>query len=96
MKLDEYRGLLADMQNPDKQGEALIKIIDGLESDLSQRDTLVSECENLNATINTLRDTNAKLVLRVTEPVQPQQDPEPEKTPDEELGALIELINKED
>lgn len=73
MRLEDYQPILADLQNPDKAAAAIVSLKEQIEKDIPVFETLTSTVQNSQSTIDTLRDTNAKLALRITTPVQQQQ-----------------------
>lgn len=80
------------LQNPDTIAEAIVEIdemITRYETEKSDTNARLADLEKSNAT---LRDTNARLALKITGDTTPEE-PEPEKTPEEEdaefLAALI-------
>lgn len=95
MEYERYKQLLSDMVNPDKQAEAILAVSDGLETDLARLRTLEDENKKLTETVASLRDTNSKLVLRVTEPLR-ITEVEEEETPEKAFNTLIGKIKEED
>lgn len=96
MKIEEYKTLLNDMLNPDNVSKNILEIMDNLSIDLAKIDEQEKIISEMTETINGLRDTNGKLVLRVTEQSnEPENEPEPEKTPEENLQDLIDTIRGE-
>lgn len=96
MKIEEYKSLLNDMLNPDNVSKNILEIMDNLSIDLAKIDEQEKIIFEMTETINGLRDTNGKLVLRVTEQSnEPENEPEPEKTPEENLQDLIDTIRGE-
>ena len=59
MKKTDYDGIIAMLGNPDTVGEGLINLSNQLEKD-------ESDFNRLNDSVNTLRDTNSKLALKIT------------------------------
>lgn len=96
MKIEEYKTLWNDMLNPDNVSKNILEIMDNLSIDLAKIDEQERTISEMTETINGLRDTNGKLVLRVTEQTEPpENEPEPEKTPEENLQDLIDTIRGE-
>lgn len=59
MKKTDYDGIIAMLGNPDTVGDGLISLSNQLEKD-------ESDFNRLNDSVNTLRDTNSKLALKIT------------------------------
>ena len=59
MKKTDYDNIIAMLGNPDTVGEGLISLSNQLEKD-------ESDFNRLNDSVNTLRDTNSKLALKIT------------------------------
>ena len=93
MTLDEYKNLLSLVVDPDKQGQAVLDIQSALAEDLAKIDSLNNKVSELKTSNDTLRDTNSKLVLKVTETV-PTID-EPEEEPKDPLQALLDELKGE-
>ena len=71
----------------------MLDIQSALTEDLARIDSLNNKVSELIASNDTLRDTNSKLVLKVTETV-PQFE-EPENDPKDPLEALLEELKGE-
>ena len=69
MKLDAYESIIKQVSNPDTLAEGLVNLREKLKTDEANYKSLV----NSN---NTLRDTNAKLALRITNDVSIKNEPE--------------------
>jgi hypothetical protein len=95
MTIEEYKKLLATVQDPDIGASAILTLTDALEVDLANVAKLKTDLEVSTETINTLRDTNSKLILRITSPIEQTQLEEPE-TPESALEDLKTAILKED
>lgn len=78
MKKEDYTDIIKGLTNPDTQADALVQLSDKL---------ALHEMEYINNqnTINGLRDINAKLALRITEPIKDQPKEEPKQDPYELL-----------
>lgn len=61
--LNFYKNLAKDLADPTKLVENIDKLNKSLEADFSELDTMKT---NYETQLNALRDTNAKLALRVT------------------------------
>lgn len=81
MKKADYDGIIALLGNPDTVADGLVQLSEKLTTD-------ENEFNSLNASVNTLRDTNAKLALKVTSPAVNVETPK-EKTPDETFDELF-------
>lgn len=92
MKAESYNSIIEKISNPDTLAEGLVDLKTALGADEADYKKL----EESNAT---LRDTNARLALRITEPVT-QKEPETKEPTKEEVWAQYKetLINnmKED
>lgn len=64
-----YDNIIADLSNPDKMSEALVRLNDQLAQDETDYNNLKYDRDSLKNSNDTLRDTNAKLALRVTQHV---------------------------
>lgn len=69
MKKSDYESIIQDLSNPDKVAEAILSLNDKLTQDESEFNMLVCNNNTLKISNDTLRDTNAKLALRVTSTV---------------------------
>lgn len=69
MKLDAYESIIKQVSNPDTLAEGLVNLREQLKTDEANYNNLL----NSN---NTLRDTNAKLALRITNDVSIKNEPE--------------------
>lgn len=80
MKKEDYNIIIQKLTNPDEQTEALVELSDKLALD---------ELEYINNqnTINSLRDINSKLALRITEPIN-------RKPVEQEVNLYDNLIDK--
>lgn len=81
MKKAEYDEILKNLADPDQAAQALVDLATKLAAD-------ETEFTNLTNSVNTLRDTNAKLALRITAPVT-EPKTEPEKDPYETFVAQL-------
>lgn len=89
MRKADYSDIITLLGNPDTVAEGLVKLSDKLTVD-------EAEFGRLTESNNSLRDTNAKLALRITEPVK-VTEPEKEKTDEEIFNDLFtSQFNKED
>ena len=69
MKLDDYESIIKQVSNPDTLAEGLVNLREQLKTDEVNYNNLVTSN-------NTLRDTNAKLALRITNDVSIKNEPE--------------------
>lgn len=83
MKKADYSNIIKMISNPDTLAEGLVE----LDSLLDRHE---QEYTDMNNSVNTLRDTNARLALRITSPVQEVKEPEVNKT-----EQLINEIRKD-
>ena len=95
MTIEEYKKLLATVQDPDIGATAILTLSDALEVDLANIAKLKTDLEVSTQTINNLRDTNSKLILRITTPTEQTEIEEPE-TQESALEDLKSAILKED
>lgn len=93
MTLEEYRKTIKDLSDDDKRSEAIITLSDEIEKDLAIVENYNSKLEEKEETINSLRETNAKLALRITNEYLGEGEKE-----EEEIKSVDDLINmlKED
>lgn len=95
MTLDEYNKVLSELTDPDKVGNAILKLKDEIAIDFTKIDELSKKNEELSNKVSELRDTNNRLILKVTSPIEKQPEVEVEKTPDESLINLLTRIKGE-
>ncbi|MBD5522498.1 MAG: hypothetical protein HDR03_14965 [Lachnospiraceae bacterium] len=74
MTKSAYDSIVSDLANPDKFSEALVRLNDQLTKDEADFITIQADKDKLTNSVNDLRDTNAKLALRITQPVQQTQE----------------------
>lgn len=90
MKLTEYSEIITQLSNPDLAAEGLVNLKAKLEADEKDYATL-------STSVATLRDTNAKLALRITSPAPEPDKQEPEPDPYEVLEkAILGMYTKKD
>lgn len=75
MKVSDYADIISKLSNPDTSAEGLVELNDRLKID-------EEEYTKITESVNTLRDTNSKLALRVTENITQTTGEEGEETPD--------------
>ena len=96
MTREELNTFLSSLENEDERAGAITGISDGFDAVFSELEGLKEETKTQKASIDTLRDTNAKLALRVTTGTSPEQPKE--KTQEEledESRAYFEALGKE-
>lgn len=67
MLYDDYKKIYSKLSDPATQADALLELDANLSSDLAELDRLKAENTEFRNTNDKLRDTNAKLVLRITD-----------------------------
>ncbi|MCM1439819.1 MAG: hypothetical protein NC131_11560 [Roseburia sp.] len=93
MTIDEYKNLSTALTNADTAADTLLTLMDNLEKDLAERDSLKSANDTLTEQLNTVRDANTRLALRVMgNPPTPNNDTPPEKL--EGKAAIDDLVNR--
>lgn len=86
MNTSEYEAIIQKISNPDTLAEGLVELNDKLKNDEDTYNRLVESNNNL-------RDTNSKLALRITTPIEVKEEPEvKEETYEEFLSRLKEDI----
>lgn len=86
MNASEYEAIIQKISNPDTLAEGLVELNDKLKNDEDTYNRLVESN-------NSLRDTNSKLALRITTPIEVNKEPEvKEETYEEFLSRLKEDI----
>ena len=83
MKKSDYDEIITKLSNPDLQADGLVELSEKLAAD----ETAFNE---MSKSIDSLRDTNAKLALRITTPLEAPK--EEDKTPPE--PTLEDLMDK--
>lgn len=83
MKKSDYQNIIKMVSNPDTLAEGLVE----LDSLLDRHE---KEYTDLNNSVNTLRDANARLALKITNPIPETKEPEVDKT-----EVLINEIRKD-
>lgn len=84
----DYNDIITSLSNPDTVSDGLVRLSEKLLADEQQ-------FSKLTESINNLRDTNAKLALRITTPVE-IKEPEAEKTDEQLFDELFSSKFKED
>lgn len=95
MTRDEVLALITQAANADTAPAALSELTGAVNDLFNTNESLTQTVTEQNTAIANLRDTNMRLFLAQTEKVEDKKPPEPEKTPDDYLGELINKI-KED
>ena len=86
MNASEYEAIIQKISNPDTLAEGLVELNDKLKNDEDTYNRLVESNNNL-------RDTNSKLALGITTPIEVKEEPEvKEETYEEFLSRLKEDI----
>ncbi len=92
-RLTQYTALLT--KEGGLSAEDLLTLNDMISEDLTGRETADSQVDQLNATNQSLRDTNHKLFLRVTGGTSPTEVEGPELSPEEQSEAAFNNLIKE-
>ena len=79
MDIRNYDAIITTLSNPDTFAEGLVQLNEQLKTDATNYTNLVNSNNNL-------RDTNARLALRVTNTVVPEKT---EETPDQTFDRLF-------
>lgn len=90
MKKDNYTSIIEKLSNPDTFADGLIDLNSQLDNDCNEYEKLVTSN-------NSLRDTNSKLALRVTETVKLDNntDNNVEETPEKIYGDFIDRLKSD-
>lgn len=86
MTLEEYRKTIKDLSDDNKRSEAIITLSDEIEKDLAIVENFNSKLEEKEEIINSLRETNAKLALRITNEYLGEEE-------EEEIKSVDDLVN---
>lgn len=90
---DMFKGIVADLTNPDKLADALVKLNDEVEELFAAHDKAVSDISARDERIRGLQDTNQKLFLRVTgNPGEEDRGEPEEKTPEQIMAEMAKRI----
>lgn len=81
MKATDYNDIITTLSNPDTAADGLVRLKEKLTAD-------ETEYNNLLKSNNDLRDTNSKLALKITSPVE-VKEPEHVETNDEKFYRLF-------
>lgn len=84
--------LLKRASNPEESQAALLELKDNIEADSKQMEALKVKVDEMTGTINTLRDTNQRLFLRVG--FEPEKTDEPEGEGEETIEEMTERLKK--
>lgn len=89
MKMEDYKGIIEKIGNPDTIAEGLVDLNSQLQKDFD-------DYKAVKASNDTLRDTNSKLALRITETVKTDdkdlQEQEQEDVYDTFMNQLTENL----
>lgn len=88
MKRSDYDEIITKLSNPDLQADGLVELAERLTADEAAFD-------DMSKSIDNLRDTNAKLALRITTPLEASKEDDttpPEPTLDDLMDKLREDI----
>lgn len=80
MKKEDFKKILAKLNNPDTASEAIVELNDAAEDIFTNIDTMTEELKNANSRVGELRETCGKLAMRIT---GTEPEPETEKTQEE-------------
>ncbi len=80
MKKEDFKKILAKLNNPDTVSEAIVELNDAAEDIFTNIDTITEELKNANSRVGELRETCGKLAMRIT---GTETETETEKTPEE-------------
>lgn len=94
MKREEFTELITQSADPDKAPATLQTLATAINDLLTENETLSQQVAEQGNTIATLRDTNMRLFLQQTKPVE-ETEPEPEKTPDDYMNDIVAMIKGE-
>lgn len=78
MKIEDYEKLIKDASNPDTMPGALDEIIKNIRADIETYNSLAEASKELNRRIETLQETNTKLLLNQLG-AKPEEKKEEEK-----------------
>lgn len=93
MTIEDYNKIAGTLTT-ENAPEVMKQILDGLKTDIAERDTFKSEIAERDKKIADLQQTNIKLFLQQTGK-DPGLEEKPEPTPAEALQNLIDTIKKE-
>lgn len=88
MKRSDYDEIITKLSNPDLQADGLVELAERLTAD-------EAAFNDMSKSIDNLRDTNAKLALRITTPLEASKEDDttpPEPTLDDLMNKLREDI----
>ena len=91
MKKDELKNLIKAAANPDNAAEALANLSTAIDSIFDDIEARTTEAAKLTEQVNSLRDSNLRLFLRVTE--GQKQEPE-EESPDKFITEIKNQIKE--
>lgn len=80
MKKEDFKNILAKLNNPDTVSEAIVELNDAAEDIFTNIDTMTEELKNANSRVGELRETCGKLAMRIT---GTETETKTEKTPEE-------------
>lgn len=80
MKKEDFKKILAKLNNPDTVSEAIVELNDAAEDIFTNIDTMKEELKNANSRVGELRETCGKLAMRIT---GTETETKTEKTPEE-------------
>lgn len=92
---DNYKGIMADISNPDKSAAALLRLNDEVEELFAAYDNSKADSDKKDERIRELQDTNQALFLRVTGVSEDKDDEDEESTPEQVLNDLVKTIGGE-
>lgn len=88
MKRSDYDEIITKLSNPDLQADGLVELAERLTAD-------EAAFNDMSKSIDNLRDTNAKLALRITTPLEASKEDDttpPEPTLDDLMDKLRDDI----
>lgn len=92
----DIKDIIDKLNNDDERATGILELTDLFNNYNVMINDKDNEINNLKTSNDKLRESNSKLLLRVTEKynIENETHPEPELTPEQELNSILQIIGE--
>lgn len=92
----DIKDIIDKLNNDDERATGILELTDLFNNYNVMINDKDNEINNLKTSNDKLRESNSKLLLRVTEKynIENETQPEPELTPEQELNSILQIIGE--
>lgn len=92
----DIKDIIDKLNNDDERATGILELTDLFNNYNVMITDKDNEINNLKTSNDKLRESNSKLLLRVTEKynIENEPQPEPELTPEQELNSILQIIGE--